>query len=127
MRARPMRMRFLVGSDGKLRDVARHRALRHIETDMPATRASLLRRDQRQVDHIGHEIRGQQKSLRFGLGTEIVRLASEAVFEIVLCIEDEIRVVIKVHNRRRIGYGYVADGLLTGAVEVLMPAIERNG
>src|SRR5262249_28847802 len=63
MRARSVRVRFLVGADGELRNVARNGAPRHIEPDVTAAGSALLGAYQRKIDGIRDEIRGQQKSL----------------------------------------------------------------
>ena len=74
-----------------------------------------------------HEIGDEQKPLLLALGAEIVRLAGKPVLEIVGRVEDELDVLIEVDHRRRIGDGDIARGRLTRAVEMLVPAIERNG
>ncbi len=85
--------------------MARHRALGHIETDAAAARTTLLGGDQRQIDGIGNEIRRQEEALRLGLGREIIRLAGEAVLEIVRGVEDEIES----------SYRFITDGPLVTA------------
>ena len=103
-----------------------HRALGHVEADMAAAGAALGRGDQRDVDRVRHEIRRQQKALLLALGAEIIRLAGEAVLEVVFGVEDEIDVLVEIDHRRRVGDGDVARRLLAGAVEMLVVAIERN-
>ena len=125
VRARPVAVRLLVGADRELRDVARH-AARHVEADVAAAGAALLGADQRQVDRVGHEIGGEQEALLLRLRREVVRLAVEAVLEVVGRVEDEIDVVIEVHHRRRIGDADIARRLLPRAVEMLVPAVERD-
>ena len=127
MGARPVRMGFLVGADRELGDVARHRALGHVEADVPAAGAAFLGADERQVDRVGDEVRHQQEALLLRLGGEIVGLAGEAVGEIGRHVEDEIDVVIHVDDGGRVGHRDIADALLAGAVEMLMPGIERDG
>ena len=127
MRAGAMRVRLLVGADGKLRDVARHRTLGHIEADVSAPCAAFLRRNQRQVDDVGHEIGRKQITLGLRLGAEIVRLARKTVLEVVSGVEDEIDIVIKIEDRGRIGDRDVTRRLLARTVEMLVPGIERNG
>ncbi len=127
MRARPVRVALLVGADRELRDVAVHRALGHVEADMAAAGAALLGADQRQVDRIGHEIGHQQQALLLALGAEIVGLAVEAVLEVVRGVEDEVDVLVEIDHRRRVGDGDVARRRLARAVEMLVPAVERNG
>ena len=83
MRARSVRVRLLVGADRELRDVAVERALGEVEADVAAAGAALLRRDQRQVDRVGHEVGGEQEALGLVLGGEIIRLAVEAALEVV--------------------------------------------
>ena len=96
MGAGTVRVRLLVGADRELRDVARDRALGHVEADMAATGAALLGGDQRQVDGVGDEIRREQEAVLLALGGEIIRLAGEAVLEVIVEVEDEILVVIEV-------------------------------
>src|SRR5262245_59881402 len=120
-------MRFLVGADGKLRKVTRQRALRHVEANVTAAGATFLGADQRQVDGIGDKIGREQKTLLLALGAEVIRLAIEAAGEIALGVEDKIDVAIKVEHLRAKGGRNIARRLLAGAVEMLVPAIERNG
>src|ERR1700689_4266964 len=127
MRTRAVGVAFLVGADRELRDVAVNRALGHIEADMAAAGAALRRGDQRNVDGIGYEIRRQQKALLLALGGEIIRLAGETVFEVVFGVEDEIEVFVEIDDRWRVGDGDVARGVLAGAVEMLVMAVERDG
>ncbi len=125
--AGPVRMRLLVGADRELGDVARDRAARHVEADMAAAGAALLGGDQRQVDRIRHEIGLQQEARLFALGAVIVGLAGEAVLEVAGVTEHEIEIVVQVDDGGRVGDRDVARRRLTRAVEMLIPAIERNG
>ena len=127
VRARPVGVRLLVGADRELRDVAVERALGEVEADVAAAGAALLRRDQRQVDRVGHEIRRQQEALGLVLGREVIRLAVEAALEVVLGAEDEIQVLVEVDDDRRVGDRDEARRIAARAVEVLMPAVQRNG
>ena len=94
---------------------------------MAAARAAFLGADQRKIDRIGHEVGVEQETLLLALVAEIIRLAGEAALEVVLRVEDEFRLFIEVHHRRRVGHRDEARGLLARAVEMLVPAIERNG
>ena len=125
--ARPVRVRLLVGRHRELRDVARDRAARHVEADVAAAGAALLGRDQRQVDGVGDEIGLQQEAHLLALGAVVVGLAGEAALEIVPVIEHEIDIVIEIDHGRRVGHRDVAHHLLARAVEMLVPAIERDG
>ena len=127
MRAGPMRMRLLVGADRELRDVAVQRALGEVEADVAAAGAALLRRDQRQVDRVRHEVRRQQEALGLVLGGEIIRLAVEAALEVVVGAEDEIQVLVEIDDDRRVGHRDEARRIAARAVEVLVPAVERDG
>ena len=127
MRARPVGMRLLVGADRELRDVAVERALGEVEADVAAAGAALLRRDQRQVDRVRHEVRRQQEALGLVLGGEIIRLAVEAALEVVLGAEDEIQVLVEIDDDRRVGHRDEARRIAARAVEVLVPAVERDG
>src|SRR5262249_31185357 len=69
----------------------------------------------------------EQKTLLLALGAEVIRLAIEAAGEIALGVEDKIDVAIKVEHLRAKGGRNIARRLLAGAVEMLVPAIERNG
>ena len=93
---------------------------------MAAAGAALLGRDQRQVDRIGHEIGGEQEALGLVLGGKIVRLAVEAALEVVVGAEDEIEVLVEIDDDRGIGHRHEARALAARAVEVLMPAVERD-
>ena len=90
----------------------------------PAPRS--LAEIKRQVDGVGDEIRRQQKALLLALGGEIVRLAGEAVLEVVGRVEDEMDVVIHVDDRRAIGHRDVARRRGAGAVEMPVPGVERD-
>ena len=94
---------------------------------MAAAGTALGRGDQRNIYRIGHEIRRQQKALLLAFGGEIIRLAGEAVLEVVFGVEDEIEVFVEIDDRRRVGDGDITRRLLAGAVEMLVVAIERNG
>ena len=126
MRPGAMGMGLLVGADRELRNVAVHRAFRHAEARMPAAGAALLRREQGQVDRIGDEVRVQQQPLLLALVGEIFRLAVEALFEVVVGVEDKIEIAEGVDDDRRVGHGDVARGVPARAVEMLVPGIERN-
>ena len=127
MRARSVRVRLLVGADRKLRDVAVERGLREVEADVAAARAALFRGDQRQVHRVRNEVGREQEALGLVLGRKIIRLAVEAALEVVLRAEDEIDVLVEVDHDRRVGDRDEARGIAARAVEVLMPAVERNG
>src|SRR5207302_10235491 len=60
------------------------------------------------------------------LGAEIVRLAVEAVLEVVVAAEDEVEVLIEIDDRRRVRNSDIAGRLRARAVEMLMPGVERN-
>ena len=75
----------------------------------------------------GDEVGLQQEALLLALGAEVVGLAGEALLEVVLGVEDEVDVLVEVDDRRRIGDRHVARRLAAGAVEVLVPAVERDG
>ena len=127
MCAGPVGVRLLVGADRELRDVAVERALGEVEADVAAAGAALLRRDQRQVDRVRHEIGRQQEALGLVLGGEIIRLAVEAALEVVLGAEDEIQVLVEIDDDRRVGHRDEARGIAARAVEVLVPAVQRDG
>ena len=120
-------MRFLIGGDRELRDMAVHRALGHVEADVAAAGAALLGLDQRQVDGVGDEVGLQQQTLLLALVGEIVRLAGEAVLEVVARVEYELDIVIEVDDRGPVGDGHVACRPRALAVEMLVPAVDRNG
>ena len=94
---------------------------------MATARAALLGGDERQVHRIRHEVGGEQEALLLALGREIVRLAVEARLEIVLRVEDEIRVAKHVEHGGQEGDADIARALLARAIEVLMPAVHGNG
>ena len=54
-------------------------------------------------------------------------LAGEALLEVVIAVEDEVEVAERVDDHRRIGHRDVARRLRARAVEVLVPAVERDG
>ena len=127
MRARPVRVRLLVGADRELRDVAVERGLREIESDVSAARAALLRRDERQVHRVRYEVGGEEEALGLVLRGEVIRFAVETALEVVLGAEDEIDVFVEVDDDRRVGDGDKARRLAARAVEMLVPAVEWNG
>ncbi len=126
-RPRPMRVRLLVGADGKLRDVAVHRAAGHGEANMAPSRAALLRGDERQVHGVGDEIGVEEQSLLLALAGEVVGLAVEAILEVIPGVEDEVDVAESVDDRWRVGHRHEARGLLARGIEVLVAGVERNG
>src|SRR4029077_12939924 len=93
---------------------------------MTAAGAADLRKRQRQVNRIGNEVGVQRPAVELLAGREIVRLAVEAALEVALMAEDEIDVLVEIDHDRRIGDRHEARRRLTGTVEMLMPAIERN-
>src|SRR5262249_5997026 len=95
--------------------------------DVSAAGATLLGRDQRQVDGISHEIGLQQEPHLFSFAAVVIGLAGETIFEVVQVIEHEIDVVIEIDDRWRVGYRNITHALLTRPVEMLVPAIERDG
>ena len=101
--------------------------LGEVEADVAAAGAALLRGDQRQVDRVGHEVGGEQEALGLVLGGEVVRLAVEAALEVVAGAEDEIDVLVEIDDDRRVGDRDEARRLAARAVEVLVPAVERDG
>jgi hypothetical protein len=120
-------VRLLVGTDRELRDVAVERALGEVEADVAAAGAAFLGCDQRQIDRVGNEIGGEHEALGFVLGGEIIRLAVEAALEVVLGAEDEIQVLVEIDDDRRVGYRDETRWVAARAVEVLVPAVQRNG
>src|SRR5579883_1266830 len=94
---------------------------------MAAARAALLGADERQIDRIGDEIGAEQEAVLLALGAEIVGLAVETALEVVVATENVIDVLVKIDHRRRIGDRHIPRRLLSGAVEMLMPSVERNG
>ena len=127
MRARPMAVALFVGADRELRDMRVHRAFGEVEADVPSAGAAFLGLDQRQVDRIGHEIGDQLEAVGFRLSGEIVGFAVEAALEIVGRVEDEFWVFVDVHSRRHVGHRDEARGFQAGGVEMLVPAVERDG
>jgi hypothetical protein len=127
MRAGAVTVALFIGADGELRDMRVHRAFGEVEADMPAAGAAFLGLDQRQVDRVGHKVRHQLEAVGFRLGGEIVRLAVEAALEIVGRVEDEFRVFVDVHRRRHVGDRDEARRFLARCVEMLVPAVERDG
>ena len=81
---------------------------------------------ERQVHGVGHEVRVEQEPALFAPVGEVVRLAVEAVIEVVPRVEHEVEVTEGVDDDRRIGHGDEACGVLAGAVEVLVPGVQRN-
>ena len=96
------------------------------EADVAAAGAALLGGDQRQVDRVGHEVGLEQEAVLLVLGGEVVGLAVEAVLEVVVAAEDEVDVLVEVEHRRRVGDADIARRVLARAVEVLVPAVERD-
>ncbi len=126
VRAGTVGMGFLVGAHRKLRDVAGHRAPRHVEADVAAPRAALLRRDERKVHRVGDEVGVEEEPFLLALVGEVVGLAAEAVAEVVLRVEHEVEVAEGVDDRRRVGDRDEARRFLARGVEVLVHGVERN-
>ena len=127
VRAGAVAVALLVRGGRELRDVAVHRALGHGEADVPAAGAALLGLDQRQVDRVGDEVRVEQQALLLALGREVVRLAVEALREVVGRAEDEVDVVVEVDDRRGVGRRDEPRDLGARAVEVLVVGVQRDG
>ena len=81
---------------------------------------------ERQVDRVGHEVGVEQQAALLARVGEVVRLAVEAILEVVARVEDEVEVAERVDDHRRVGHGDVARGLAAGAVEVLVPGVQRD-
>src|SRR5580692_5359050 len=126
MRTRPMLVGLLVCSNRKLRNVTGKRTSRHIKANMAAAGTALLRRDKRQVHGVGHKIRLQQKAILFALCGEIVGLSGKALLEVVRIAKDKIEIVVHIDNRRRKRDRDKPCRFCAGAVEMLMPAIQRD-
>ena len=75
---------------------------------MAAAGAALLGGDQRQVDGVRDEVGIEQETLLLALGREVVRLAGEAVLEVVFRVEYEADVVVEVDDDRAVGHRDVA-------------------
>ena len=69
---------------------------------MAAAGTTLLGGDQRQVDSICNEVGLEQQAVLLALVREVVRLAGETRLEVIRGVEDEVRVVIQVDDRRQI-------------------------
>src|SRR5687767_4340077 len=93
---------------------------------MAPARAALLGGEERQVDGVGDEVRVEQQPFLLALVREVFRLAGEALLEVVIAVENEIQVAERVDDDRRVGDRDVARGVLARAVEVLVPAVERD-
>src|SRR5262249_25570719 len=91
-----------------------------------AAGAALLGERQRQVERIGNEIGRERPAADLLAGREVVGLAIEAALEITAMAEDEVDVLVEVDRDRRGGHRDIARGRVAGAVEVLVPAVERN-
>src|SRR5262249_32393512 len=57
---------------------------------------------------------------------EIIRLTVEATLEVAPMAEHEVDVLVEIDHHRRVGDRHEARGRLARAVEVLMPAVERD-
>src|SRR5436190_15812336 len=121
-----MRMRLFVGAHRELGDMACDGAAGHIEADVPASGAALPGAHERQVHRIGHEIGLQQETDLLAFGGKIVRLPGKPVLEVMTVTENKTGVLIEIDNGGSIGYRNEPHRLLPGAVEVLVPAIERD-
>src|SRR5215813_1230601 len=93
---------------------------------MAATGAAFLGKRQRQIERIGNEIGGQRPAADLLAGREIVGLAVEAPLEVTAVAEDEVDVLVEIDRDRRVGHRDVARRRLARAVEMLMPAVERD-
>ena len=107
--------------------MAGDRSARHVEADVPAAGATLLGRNQRQVDGISHEIGLQQEAHLLTFAAVVIRLAGKAILEIVRVTVHELDVLIEIDYRWRVRDRNIAHVFLTRAVEMLVPAIERDG
>src|SRR5205823_15052037 len=94
VRAGPVRMRLLVGTYGKLRDVAVHRSLGHAEANVAAARAAFIGGNERKVDRIGNEVCVEEQTFLLSFVCKVIRFAAEALAKIVLGPKDEIDIAI---------------------------------
>ena len=118
---------LLVGGRAELRNVAVHRPLRHREADVATAGTAFLRRNQRQVNGVGDEVRLQQQAVLLVLGGEVVRLTGEPPDEVVRGVEHELGLVVEVDHRRHVRRRHEPGRHRAGAVEVLVPGVQRNG
>ena len=110
---RPVGVRFFVGANWKLRDVAIHAALGHREANMATACTSLLGRNEREIDRIGDKVSVEQQSFLLALVREVFRLAVKTIFEVESGIKDKPGVTKRIDHHRSIRHGHEASRLGT--------------
>src|SRR5687768_3828576 len=119
MGAGAVKVRFLVSSYGKLRDMRAHHLSRKIELHITRARATLALISQREAMSIGHEVhRHPRPAIKLGItGKEVLIIAFKPVCKAKVVLKDEVGIVEKIHHQRSVGDGEVTRRLRAAAVE----------
>ena len=120
-------MGFLVGANGKFRDMRSHGAVGHFQHDVFAAAAALDPIFQRKAARVGDKVGIPDPArIGFALAAKIFRIAVETVGEIPRRVEDKVLMVKQVKDDRRAVDREKSRRLVARTVEVLIGAIERQ-
>src|SRR5262245_42634909 len=127
MRARAVAVRFFIGPDGKLGNMAFGIVFGHLEHGVDTAGTPLLPAVEQHVRRVGDEVGfPDAPGVELALAAEIIVLARVAAAEHVIAVKDKIIVAKQAHHWRRVGYRDVARRLVAAAVEILVGRVERN-
>src|SRR5215204_3729376 len=103
-----------------------HLILAERELDVPPARAARLVVKKRVVRNVRDEVRLPDHAGLSTLAAEVIVLTGEAIRELVVAVEDEVRACEGVDRYRSAGDTEVSDILTARRIEVLMPRIQWN-
>src|SRR5215471_11650690 len=128
MCAGAMAVRLLVSANRKLGDVTLGVVVGHLQHRIGTAGAPLFPPVQKHVGGVGNEVRLPYPAIvELAVTAEVVFFTGIASAKREIAIENKFAVPKQPHHRRCIGYRNITSGLITAAVEVLVPRIERDG
>ncbi len=120
-------MRLLIGADRKFGNVSCHRSVSHLQHNIGPAAAALLPLLELEATGVGNKVSFPDAAgMGFSLAAEVIGLAVKAVDEVVGYIKDEVRIVEEVKDDRHAVDGEKPGRLITLAVEVLVPDVQRQ-
>src|SRR3989338_8106810 len=118
---------LLISPDRKFGDVSCHRSVGHLQHDVAPAGAAFLPLLKFEVAGIGNKIGFPDAAgMGFSLAAEVVRIAVEAVREIVRHIKNDIRDMKEIKDARHVVDREKPRRLVSLSVKVLVPDIERQ-
>src|SRR5215467_275714 len=120
-------VRLFIDPYGRLTDVTRQSIAGKLDLDMFHARSLGGKLVEREIHNVRDKIAFPHVSgMSFSLSGKIFPLIIESLFEPVRVFHNEIVAMKHIEDRRSVGHGHVTNGFRSGAVEMLMPNIERR-